>query len=356
MSPRQALCIRWNTIPRWKQALLALSIIAISWWIIDSMLVRFPIRSHPMNEYTQNMQPICIGRYLFDVPSQFKLTSMMQAVNGIQIERMPMQIVDRRQFEIEMVRVERTLREELAKLAHSGIYKVLPIDETGRAIAYFRESPEKSLVQIETYIFKDRAVYRLKQDAITEAVDAELQAAQALAASISIRDINTLPTAPGLCIDGGFVAGKEFEQENVSAGFHLVSYPGAGFSIGIDRAGAPVPSEWLNARIDRNWHVEAYAKAAGMLTIHRKASLSLLGQKGDERVFSGMEKGQKLWAAMAEIYGDGSVKRQTYKFDMNNNTFDNATGKEIDNQLPGDLALSIWDGVVQSIRTRPDAF
>ena len=353
MNNWQSARLRITALSRWKQVLLALVTIAMVWWVVNTLIVRFPIRSHTMNEYTQNMQPVCVGRYLIDVPSQFKLASMGQSVNGIEIVRLPKDIPNLRVFMFEMERAERQLREMLAKEDYSGIDQVLPISENSKAFIYYRGSVEKKLARIEAYFLKDQSIYQFKTDVSTERIAEKLKSINALAALISLRTPSQTPTTPGLCIDGGFISGKEFEDEGVSAGFSLIGYPSVGFTIAIEQSGTP--DEWLNARIDRNWSHAAYAKVTGALTTHRKAKLNILGQEGEERIFSGTEKGQHSWTAVAEIYGDNSVSKQTYKLDMDNDSHDSGTNEAFTTTFPNDTALSIWDAVTKTIRLRPGA-
>ena len=338
--------------PRWKQALIAFATITLSWWAIHAVIVHFPIRSHAMNEYTKNMKTVCVVRYLIDVPSQFKLTAMAQSVNGIQIERLPMEIKGQDFFNHEMEVTERKLREELAKLEYSSIEKVIPIGETGRAIVYFREAPEKSIAQIDAYFFKGSVAYKLKQDTTTTGIAAELGAIRALAAKVTVRDN---PTAPGLCIDGGFIAGKGFDQEDVLADFEERDNPGFGFSLQSTYAPGVKDGNFESKfdRFEKQKSRAMFKDALANIKTKRNTSIMLADTTGKEWLYTDETEGVKELTAIAETPGDGTHQHQLLELQMINGPISKT--KPASTKLSDEAAISVWDAVIKSIRLRPGA-
>ena len=203
-----------------------------------------------MNEYTNNMQTICVGRYLIDMPSQLNLQSTTQSVNGVQIERLPKQLAGLGSFKFEMDEAERKLREDLAKLEFSGIVKVSQMGENGMVIVYFRQSRKKRVVNIEAYTLKDLTIYKLKYGTTADDIEPATKLISAVSNVIGNRDNANIPTTPGLCIDGGFISGKGFDQEKVSADFEERNNAGFGFSLSATYA-PDVKNGEFESRIDR---------------------------------------------------------------------------------------------------------
>jgi hypothetical protein len=355
------LRIKWSAFPRWTQALFALAAITLAWWAIDTLLVHFPIRSHPMNEYTQNMKAICVGRYLIDVPGQFKLTGMAQTVNGIEIERLPKEVASPRSFEMESERMGRTLKDESSNEAYHPYGVPISLDSNGRLFTLLRGTEAEGVVRTIGFILRGRSIFKLTLDYAFEDLGSARREIGDLAQRITIRDSASPLTTNGLCIDGGFVSGKGFDQEKASASFEMAGYPGLTFGVTVQRALPPDGqiNQKLHERYERAWSFPVLGTDPhDLFKLSRKAAITVNGQEGQELVIVLSEKDAKELKAQAEIYGDGSVERQEYGMLLLNDTHDNiyAPSKKLATIFPDDTALAIWDAVVKSIRPRPGAF
>lgn len=336
--------------PRWQQAAIALLVLPLSGWAVNEARIRFPIRSHSMNEYTQNLKTICVGRYLWDVPQQATLPPLSQTINRIKIERMPKEVASSRLLSLRLEEYERELKQELVALKNSSVKQSLPLG-SGRIFVYYKEDPNLRVANIVGYQQIGNWIYQFTSEASTKYLEEELGNMKNVIAAIRPRADNEIPTSLGVCIDGAFVAGKEFEDESVGADFELPGYPGFSMLLAVMKGIEPPTNEKIIERTTRNWTLGGLISD---VTYHRKAPITLLGQSGEELMISFEEKGQKSLSADAEIYGDGSMARQGYVFKMSNDTHDEL-GTPHAAVFPDDKAKAIWDAVLKTLRLRPGA-
>lgn len=355
MNRLYAIRLWLKAMQRWKQVMFALTAIALTWWMIDALIVRFPIRSNAMNEYTKSMQTVCVGRYLIDMPSQLNLQSTTQAVNGIQIQRLPKIMAGHGSFKYEMELVERKLREELAKLEYSGILKVTPMGENGMVIVYFRQSRKKRVVEIEAYTLKNLTTYKLKYGSAADDIDVALNEISTLASIIETRDNANIPTSPGLCIDGGFISGKGFDQEEVSADFEERENAGFGFSLKSIFAPSVKGSDFESRidRIEKQKTRSMFKEAFVNLKTKRNTPIELAGTAGKEWIFTDDLEGAQGLTAMADTAGDGTHLHQWLELQMINSSKNKA--EHASTKLSDETAVSVWDAVIKTIRPRSGA-
>lgn len=308
-----------------------------------------------MNEYTQNMRTVCVGRYLIDVPSQLEFKIANQKVNGIEIERLPQEVTGKDYFSHMMNVTERKLRDELAKLEFSGVDRVLPMGEHGRAFVSFRQSRKKRVVEIEAYFLKDHVIFKLKDGTLTEKTDEALEAFSALAARLSVHDNAKPLTSPGLCIDGGFITGKGFDQEEVMADFEERGNPGFGLSLSTAFAPGLVDENYESRidRMDKQKTRAMFKEALANIKTKRKAPITLGGSPGKEWIYTDDLEGVKDLTAMADTPGGGTHQLQRLELNMTNGPKTKADPTST--KLSDETAISVWDAVIKTIRLRPSA-
>lgn len=339
----------------WRKLVLVPLVLALAGWSAHEVHIHFPSRSHGMNEYTQSLKTICVGRYLWDVPQQAAIGNIAPIINDIEIERMPGDVKSDDGMQWRLEQYEQTLRKELAPLEYnSGIKEVKPFGTKGKLFLYRREDPTNGLLNAVAYTLVGSAVYKLKQKEFsTENTQLYLDQFANLAKAMRPRAQDESPRQPGLCIDGAFVSGSAFEWEMVTIDFKLPDYPGFRMSFSSQIGREPADSEKMNSRVTRNWSAMGLTQLAN---VKRKTSLSLLGQPGQELMYTSEDKGAHYFNASAEIWGDGTIAKQHLEFNA-----DNATHKDTDEHtpypkvLPDDTAIAIWDTVLKTLRLRPGA-
>jgi hypothetical protein len=351
MAPSKTLMSKIKQNLTWRMIVTALAILALSGWMISEARIRFPNRSHPMNDYTQNLKTVCVGRYLWDVPQQAEVGSFNQSVNGIQIERMPEETKSEGMYQLRLDQYEKELRKELAQLKYSGIKEVRRLGTNGKLFIYRRDDINNDLLNAAAYILVGTSIYKMERtDFAIENLNERLQTLTRVAASIRPRSVDEIPRDPGLCIDGAFVAGKGFADE-ISIPFKLPGYAGFTMSFSTKLGGEPEDNEKLNARMTRSWSKAGFSN---QINVHRKASLHVAGQAGNELIMSLEEHGGHYLNAEAEIWGNGSTT-QSIGFSMENSTQDLVERIPYPKRLSDETAMVIWDAMLKTLRVRPGA-
>jgi len=336
-----------------RRAVGAVLALAVGIWLISEVRLRFPIRSHAMNELTQNLKTECVGRYLWDVPQGAALQSMSQQINDITIERTADQATSANQVQLRLDQHERELRKELAALEDSGIKEVRPFGTNGKLFVFLRESPTGGLLHAHAYTSVGTAIYRLKAEYAIEYATETLGTMEGLAKALRPRAPGEIPTAPGVCIDGGFVAGAGFRDESVLASYVFKEKPTLGFSMESSYAPAIGNGTYESQidRFERHRLITMFVPAFAGLSTQRKASIQLAGSTGKELVLLDETEGAESLAAMAETPGDGSHQRQLLSLGLSNDKAKQTPGAEVSD----DSALAVWDALTKSVRLRPGA-
>ena len=338
---------------RWRTVAGGVLALVVGVWLVNEVRLRFPNRSHAMNELTQNLKTECVGRYLWDVPQGAALQSMSQQINDITIERTADEATSANLMRLLLDQYERELRKELAALEDSGIKEVRLFGTNGKLFVFLRESPTGGLLRAYAYTNVGTAIYRLKAEFTTKYADKNLSTMDGLAKALRLRAPGEIPTAPGVCIDGGFVAGSGFRDESVLASYVFKEKPSLGFSMESSYAPAIGNGTYESQidRFERHRLITMFVPAFAGLSTQRKASIQLAGSTGKELVLLDETEGAESLAAMAETPGDGSHQRQLLSLGLSNDKAKQTPEAVVSD----DSALAVWDALTKSVRLRPGA-
>ena len=238
-----------------KHALVALSLICMALGLPACGRERPQLSTEPttVNALTANLTPRCVGRYLIDMPADAH-TFQSVVVNGVKLSAEPMTIdVHRRTMQ---------QRSEALKAAKSHFgYQYLYADQEVEGIPdahYFVslgsifESPDSVRI-IEAYRWSDG--YQIKME--VEGSDAKnssyfkdqpdardasymnnfgsrLQLVIGLLSKTRGRPDAKIPTEPGLCFQGGFLATNAGSRERVKTKFVLANHHDVNFNLNTD--------------------------------------------------------------------------------------------------------------------------
>lgn len=189
-----------------------------------------PVKLSPrLRTLFEKTKILCFGRYAIEVPQEAQLVwgsasfpSDIDIISG-GIEKAKL----RADKNIGKLKRE----EDTAEITYNGPG---PIEDSWQTRYFENEfAKEDNSLFFDTYISKGEITFVLG-DAIekgeTESTVIARQRAQAK--SLRQRAAEEVPTEPGFCIERGFMAGDQYgDQERVSAGIYLPSFPDITFSI-----------------------------------------------------------------------------------------------------------------------------
>ncbi len=217
-----------------------------------------PEESLRIETMTAKMTTRCVGRYLIDMPQSFSLNSeSTTTVDGVNVSVRPM---EKRIFELRLESREAAMRRPWVPGAYAEP-KLMRIESTpsiviGKVFNRTRESHLPGGLDIartlDLYAWRDGYEIKLTIDSI-DASDPRYSADNywknrgsdtpnklalllQVYERISGRKDTDIPTAPGLCIPNGFVAGADREGQETDAVYHLVDAPDVWFGFGSSDA------------------------------------------------------------------------------------------------------------------------
>lgn len=176
---------------------------------------------------------ICFGRYAIKVPSEAEIvwgnTDFPSTVEffdgGVDAAK------DKIRKDIDSI----SKAHKTAEITFNGVGPI----ENSWQIRYYEDDIEKELGIhfFKTYINKGSINFSIigtngkeKSEALTVARE------HFRAKSIRLRDENEIPTTPGYCIEHGFLANDQYDdQEIIDAGIYLPSFPDVSFSISSNK-------------------------------------------------------------------------------------------------------------------------
>ena len=172
------------------------------------------------------------------------------------------------------------------------------------------------------------------------------------------RDINDIPTEPGLCLDGGFVALKEGKEDEFYATFNFKKIPDVDFRLNI-YSGLNGDTTLLERGADLKQMV-----SNNNGKVLRKGPVSIVdAEQVEEWLMAGdMEQGggKLMKGHYFKLEGNskgGSPQRPNFELVMENG---GAVAEGIPKPTKASLseaeALALWDAVSKTLRLRPGAF
>lgn len=339
-----------------------------------------PEEQQRIEALTANMTTRCVGRYLVDMPERFVLSSESTTViEGVKVAVRPM---DERLFEMSLKGRHAELQRE--KIIGRDIPSLLSAMEIkgqqGLAFNRSRSRESAMLRTLEVFAWKDGYYLNLQVDAQdvslaykkfandTRTTDTPEKLAHLLKIfdRVSGRKDTEVPTAPGLCIPNGFVAGAERKGQETDAVYHLVDAPDVWFGFGSSDA-----IKEKTTLFDRTPDVERAMKDGGSKTL-RKDKRTLHGQTYEEWLFINTPEQDDVRGSNFLMHGNElrtDPAQPFIEFKLHNGNripVPDLTMVEKDRlglfkplpkaTLSDAEALAIWDKVSATLRPRPRAF
>jgi len=335
-----------------------------------------------VTELTSHMKTRCVGRYLIDLPADVQ-TSGRATLQGVQVstEKMTQQefLKEMQQRETEL-RAMKHLKGYLFFYGDSEAYvnKSAAASTRKEGIWYFihmraiYEAPSHRTIEVYKW---DRGV-RLKleisasdftrpdqsEDSIVKQLPPEdrndvgqiLFNTLYLARHFQGRADDDIPTGPGVCFEGGFIAGAASDKERIDTDFWSASKPDIRFNITTDSSHGE--AETLLQRGDQ---INEALKLRKGSTV-RKGSVDLpdLSQP-EEWLMSGMTNSQIAGHhfALEANSRNSSAKTPLMILEMDNGVFPSniLEAERTKASLTEGEAVALWDAVSRTIRVRPGA-
>ena len=197
-----------------------------------------------------------------------------------------------------------------------------------------------------------KVIYKYESEVAPEKRSSSDDYMKYLAKNIRSRQPYAIPTEPGFCLNGGYIAGNDFRSERFDLGITLPDHPGAHISF-YSSTGAE--EDTLLERTGGFFRNHVMGPVAGLHTL-RKGKRNLGPIPGEEYLIVSNAKGQRLYAFKWESQGkNNSLAEPNLSLELN------VMGEDDDDTPPpkafksDEEALQLWDALLNSIRLRPGA-
>ncbi|CAN7295255.1 T6SS immunity protein Tli4 family protein [Trinickia sp. LjRoot230] len=326
-----------------------------------------------LNVLTTNLKTQCVGRYLVDVPADSAIFGTSE-VNGVTIESQAMSLGEyRKAMDAHSVRLKNTesrfgyrflyVDSEIEGIPESRYFLSLgnpeALTDSERLIEGYRwDRGYRIKMQITASDARNSTYFKDDEDARnSEAMNNVAKKAQrviALLSSARARPDDEIPTEPGMCFQGGFLAGKPWEHEQAFGQFVMPSHSDT--SVGL-RTYSNVKEK--TSLLERAEEVDKEIKGAQGRTI-RKGPVSLAGTHAEEWLMSGITvlrvKGFHFYLEGNSKIGSPETPLIALNMEVGapNRVFKEATLERV--TLTELEAVGLWNAVSRTLRPRPGGF
>lgn len=333
-----------------------------------------------VNELTQDLQTHCVGRFLIDLPKGASVRTIQSVGHNREVVIEAMNPMSHDTFNTRMAQIETEYRskrhyEEWPYLYSVGspssairLFERLESEHTlsdsSRAIEGYKWSDNK-VIKLVT-MARDVSDEKYRNDSLAQQVGTNTPKKKALVADllkrVRGRDMKEVPTEPGVCFEGGFLASKAEADEEIDA------------TIEFGRA---MPD--VSIRFSANSYIQEAESLLGRKSTGKAVSdnnWSIL-RKGVIKVPGALLVEELLMAGDMEQSNNTSIKGHYFKLEGNSKvgspqtpffdlvmrnggavepTFDeNGKFKPTTASLTEAKAVALWDAVSKTIRMRPGA-
>jgi hypothetical protein len=338
---------------------------------------------HTVTELTANLKTRCVGRYLIDLPADMQISgsATLQDVQ-VSTEKMTQEaflqgmqqregelkatkhmkgyqfMYGDREYPLVMSGMEEQRKKGIWYFIHLGSKE--EISDSNRVIEAYKWSKGYRLTLLVEASDFTRSIYKdrpsVKNMRVKNDVGSKLVTALDLAHNFQGRADDDIPTGPGVCFDGGFIAKNAEEADEVDARFIFSDRQDVNFVIRTDSILREKTLLQRHEQIN-----DGLAKNEGGETV-RQGSVSLpQGLHAEEWLLAArMDSGVHghFFTLEANALAN-NAKTPFISLDMSNGDVlpreVNGSDKPARASLTEGEAVALWDAVSRTIRVRPGA-
>lgn len=304
---------------------------------------------------------LCVGRFLLDVPENtivtygpsetpWPITTHVGKANETDA------IIATRLGEIEN---EKRFASGLLRSKETFVGRIIDGAAPGQKIVFGVSSGGTGIYRIDSYILINEDLFVQRASAIPIDKDEVIQNLNAIAIALRSRVASDVPTAPGVCIEDGFVTETDaLSYEAVNLGVRLAEFPDVHFSVSLTKKDELVESDALEPRLRqaeeiarREGHAAWYARIKmlrrGYRTLGKWRGFEILARKPAQAT----EEESHEFAFLSQ-----GEPNNPYLPVLDLELHSGVQGNQIGGVRPSvtdDEAVEIWDRLISSIRVRP---
>ncbi|MGZ4827036.1 MAG: T6SS immunity protein Tli4 family protein [Terriglobales bacterium] len=309
---------------------------------------------------TEKMKPVCVGRYLVDVPAQAELSLLRERMAGFEIDTVE---EDETKFRARVRAREATIKAKGAKADSTGPGGMIEARDlrisgmVGRSLVFGRTGAygikeghrvDDEWVSVETHAHVGGVSFSLSKEFADET---DITLAETLLGRLQVREEGEIPTVPGFCIRRAIFVEPLPTHKTEHAAMHL-GLPGhADLAMTL----ASMPGDGAGrGLLFGTAEVDAAAGHDEMLRVSKLRSdkRKINGIDGEELIERVREHNFTTgYAFNWETQGDtDDVMRPYLSLEMQTGVSHRPGGKPTNTSLHEDALLALWDSITSTLR------
>lgn len=299
---------------------------------------------------SSNTSTFCMGRFLVDVPAGSTLNGGSYKYDFIRIE--PVKAMTKEEFETETDGFESKLKYAVNEETKQSmlLQSVQPKEDT-RILASWKADFSTVLINVFGYRWINGSSFLLEDDVGRSKQEFGVNRMRAALSRLRPRADTDIPTDPGYCFAGGFIANPEWENEEASLDIDIAGHPDAFISIWIYPLASHKHDRPLLDRM--GGMVQFLGNLATSVRVLRKGDRQLGPYPGQEHLASAPgSNGMRGHAFVWETQGDGTLDTPAIKIELTTG-YQDGKGNQQKTSLTDKEAMKLWDDVLDSFRLRP---
>ena len=314
-----------------------------------------PIHSNPStmtHQSDRTTSTFCMGRFLIDVPAGSRLSGGNYKYDFIGIE--PVKATTYEEFAAEVDRVESNLRfAKNKKTRQSMLLQSVQPENGTKILASWKVDVSTAQISVLGYRWINGTRFLFEDDVDDSKQEFGMNRMQEALSRLHPRADTDIPSDPGFCFAGGFVANPRWRNEEASLDIDIAGHPDAFVSVWIYPLASHKHDRPLLERMGgMTWFL---ANLATSVRVLRKGDRQVGPYAGQEHLASAPDSnGMRGHAFVWETQGDGTLDTPAIKIELTTGYHD-GKGNQQKTSLTDKEAMKLWDDILDSFRLRPVA-
>ena len=313
------------------------------------------------SELTQNMQPICVGRLILEIPAVANINNWQHEVDFIKIISITPPSPSQKSFDAKVNLLETKLKNSPHKTESVRLKTKIQLSPQQVLFVYRENDIVSNMYELEGLSWHPNLEYQFKDSTTNKYLDVSIAGISKLLKSFTaVPNMDSTNTPAGFCLENGVLTDtdKDFRGEDITIKGDAKSYPGLEFEFSASSTNKKFDDKTLLQR-----HESSYGLGDAMAQIMiggtkylRKGKRTLNGQSGEELAAVIKVDGETSMHANAEFYGEPNVlDKPMITLSMNYDPSEDDTQQEKKKTLTEKEFLALWDALLNSIRPRTNS-
>ena len=291
-----------------------------------------------------------MGRFLIDVPAGSTLSGGNYKYDFIRIE--PVKAMTNEEFEKEVGKREADLGSaKNKKTRQSMLLQSVQSENGARVLASWKSDASAAQIRVAGYRWINGTRYLFEDDVGGNKQEQGISSMQDALSRLRHRADTDIPTDPGFCFAGGFIANTHWQNEEASLSIDIAGHPDAFVSVWIYPLASHKRDKPLLDRM--GGMVQFLGNLATSVRVLRKGDRQVGPYPGQEYLATAPgSNGMRSHAFVWETQGDGTLDTPAIKIELTTGYHD-GKGNQQKTSLTDQEAMKLWDDLLNSFRLRP---